>query len=102
MPRPSLWVGCKSAYILSTGICDLGTALRSETVGSIRVAIVGGGIGGLSAALALTSVGVDVKVYEQAPALGELGAGIGLFPNSVRVLRRAGCCRSSGRARGSD
>ena len=57
----------------------------------IRVVIVGGGIGGLSAALALRSVGATVAVYEgQAAQLGEVRAGVGLFPNSMRVLRRIG------------
>lgn len=57
---------------------------------SIHVVIVGGGIGGLSAALALRSVGATVAVYEQAAQFGEVGAGVGLFPNSMRVLRRLG------------
>jgi salicylate hydroxylase len=57
---------------------------------SVRVAIVGGGIGGLSAALALGSVGADVRVYEQAAEIGEVGAGVGLFPNSIRILHRLG------------
>src|SRR3990167_6054481 len=55
-----------------------------------HVAIVGGGIGGLFAANALISQGVDVQVYEQAPALGEVGAGVYLTPNSVRHLQRVG------------
>jgi 2-polyprenyl-6-methoxyphenol hydroxylase-like FAD-dependent oxidoreductase len=56
----------------------------------VQVAIVGGGIGGLAAALALESVGVEVGVYEQAAHLGEVGAGVGLQPNSMRVLQRLG------------
>jgi salicylate hydroxylase len=55
-----------------------------------RVAIVGGGIGGLFAANALVSQGVPVAVYEQAPALGEIGAGVYLTPNGVRQLQRVG------------
>ena len=50
------------------------------------VAIVGGGIGGLFAANALISQGLSVAVYEQAPALGEAGAGVYITPNSVRHL----------------
>lgn len=61
---------------------------------SVRVAVVGGGIGGLSAALALLSVGAEVSVYEQAAALGEVGAGVGLFPNSIRILHRLGVADS--------
>ena len=54
------------------------------------VAIVGGGIGGLFAANALTAQGITVSVYEQAPAIGEVGAGVFLTPNSVRHLHRIG------------
>jgi len=54
------------------------------------VVIVGGGIGGLFAAKALIAHGILVSVYEQAPALGEVGAGVYLTPNSVRHLLRVG------------
>ena len=54
------------------------------------VVVVGGGIGGLFAANALIAHGLDVSVYEQAPALGEVGAGVFLTPNSVRQLKRVG------------
>ena len=54
------------------------------------VVIVGGGIGGLFAANALIAQGNRVSVYEQAPALGEVGAGVFLTPNSVRQLQRVG------------
>ena len=54
------------------------------------VVIVGGGIGGLFAANALFAQGIRVSVYEQAPALGEVGAGVFLTPNSVRQLQRVG------------
>jgi 2-polyprenyl-6-methoxyphenol hydroxylase-like FAD-dependent oxidoreductase len=57
----------------------------------LRVAVVGGGIGGLAAALFLRRAGLRaVTVYEQAPALGEIGAGIQVAPNAVRLLRRLG------------
>jgi salicylate hydroxylase len=54
------------------------------------IAIVGGGIGGLFTANALIAQGFTVNVYEQAPALGEIGAGVYLTPNSVRQLERVG------------
>jgi 2-polyprenyl-6-methoxyphenol hydroxylase-like FAD-dependent oxidoreductase len=54
------------------------------------VVIVGGGIGGLFAANALIAHGLRVSVYEQAEALGEIGAGVFLTPNSVRQLQRVG------------
>src|SRR3954468_13586048 len=55
-----------------------------------HVAVVGGGIGGLFAANALVAQGIPVSVYEQAPALGEVGAGVYVTPNAVRQLERAG------------
>ncbi len=54
------------------------------------VIIVGGGIGGLFAANALISKGVQVTVYEQASQLGEIGAGVIVTPNSGRHLERLG------------
>jgi len=56
----------------------------------LHVAIVGGGIGGLAAANALHQRGIGVRVYEQAAALTEVGAGVALQPNGVRMLRRLG------------
>jgi salicylate hydroxylase len=55
-----------------------------------KIIIVGGGIGGLFAAKALLAHKLDVAVYEQAPELGEIGAGVYLTPNSVRHLDRVG------------
>ena len=55
-----------------------------------HVAVVGGGIGGLFAANALLAHGLSVTVYEQAPALGEVGAGVYVTPNSVRQMQRVG------------
>lgn len=53
---------------------------------SIAVTVVGGGLGGLTAALALRQRGVRVTVLEQAPELGEIGAGIQTAPNASRIL----------------
>ncbi|ONM48500.1 FAD-dependent oxidoreductase [Nocardia donostiensis] len=50
------------------------------------VVIVGGGIGGLSTAFALSRLGLQVRVLEQAPEFGEVGAGIQLAPNCTRIL----------------
>ncbi len=54
------------------------------------IMIVGGGIGGLFAANALIARGLKVSVYEQAPELGEIGAGVYLTPNAVRHFQRIG------------
>lgn len=72
-------------------------------------AIVGGGIGGLAGAIALDRVGWDVTVFEKAPALGEVGAGITLWPNALAALdalgvgptiRKAAIAQPSGGVRG--
>ncbi|WP_432841713.1 FAD-dependent monooxygenase [Dactylosporangium sp. CA-092794] len=57
---------------------------------SIRVAVIGCGIGGMAAANALLHRDIDVHVYEQAPQLGEVGAGVLITPNSLRLLDRIG------------
>ncbi len=57
---------------------------------NIHVAIVGGGIGGLAAANALFHRGISVAVYEQSSALREVGAGVFIYPNSLRQLERIG------------
>src|SRR6202030_4688434 len=54
------------------------------------VVIVGGGIGGLATALALVRRGIDVEVYEQAPELRELGAGVQISANGTRLLHALG------------
>lgn len=56
----------------------------------MKVLIAGGGIGGLSAAAALLQRGIDVDVYEQAPELKEVGAGIQISPNGNKVLDALG------------
>src|SRR6267142_2441724 len=55
-----------------------------------RIAVIGAGIGGLAAACALREKGFEVQVYERAAELGEVGAGLQLGPNAVKVLRALG------------
>ncbi len=55
-----------------------------------RIVIVGGGIGGLAASLALAARGVEALVLEQAPRIEAVGAGIQLSPNATRILHRFG------------
>jgi salicylate hydroxylase len=55
-----------------------------------KVLIAGGGIGGITLALALRRRGVDCLLFEQAPAFSQVGAGIQLSSNATRVLRMLG------------
>ena len=55
-----------------------------------KIAIIGGGIGGLASALALRQVGYAPEVFEQAPELLEVGAAIALWPNAMRILEQLG------------
>jgi salicylate hydroxylase len=59
-------------------------------VSSPRIAIVGGGIGGLTASIALARKGVEVEVLEQAPQIAPLGASLQLGPNALRLLDALG------------
>jgi salicylate hydroxylase/6-hydroxynicotinate 3-monooxygenase len=54
------------------------------------IAIIGAGLGGLTAASTLRRAGFDVQVYEQAGRFARVGAGIQMMPNSMKVLRRIG------------
>lgn len=55
-----------------------------------KVAVIGGGLGGMAAALALLRKGIDVEVYEKAAELTEIGAGLNLSPNALKALRYLG------------
>jgi 2-polyprenyl-6-methoxyphenol hydroxylase-like FAD-dependent oxidoreductase len=59
-------------------------------MGQRGIAVVGGGIGGIAAAIELHRIGIDVIVYERAEQLREVGAGMMLWPNGTRVLRELG------------
>jgi len=67
----------------------------------MRVAVVGGGIAGCCAAIALGRIGADVEIFERASAIREIGAGLSLWPNATHALRELGlleaCRRVSGR-----
>ena len=56
----------------------------------VDIAVAGGGIGGLTAALALAEVGARVAIFEQAASLEPIGAGVQVSPNAALVLRRLG------------
>jgi 3-hydroxybenzoate 6-monooxygenase len=55
------------------------------------IILVGGGIGGMAAALALSQAGYEVELVEQAPEIGEIGAGIQLGPNAFAAMDALGC-----------
>lgn len=56
----------------------------------MKIGIIGGGIGGTAAAYALLSKGHDVTIFEQAPAFGEVGAGVQMTPNAVKAIKGLG------------
>ncbi len=60
------------------------------TIKGASIAVIGGGIGGLTAAACLSARGAKVTVFEQAPALQEVGAGLQITPNGARVLAKIG------------
>jgi salicylate hydroxylase len=64
--------------------------MKAEDIKNLKIAIVGAGYGGAAAAKALSLLGADVKVYEQAPQMGEVGAGIGLRPATMARFRQWG------------
>ena len=64
--------------------------MANMTSTSLSVAIVGGGIGGLAAAVLLTQDGHRVRVFEQTSRFARVGAGIQMTPNAMKVLRRIG------------
>ena len=56
----------------------------------MRALIIGGGIGGLAAAVALQRVGIEAVVFEKAPEITEVGAGLSLWSNAILAARRLG------------
>jgi salicylate hydroxylase len=64
--------------------------VQSAEVGRLRVLVIGGGIGGMATAIALEQAGLDPCVLEQSSGLTEIGSGIGMHANAMRVLTRLG------------
>jgi salicylate hydroxylase len=65
---------------------------------TLRVGVIGGGIGGVALTGALAQRGIEVKVFERAQAFGEVGAGIQMTPNAAKVLRGLGLADALRRA----
>ena len=61
-----------------------------QITGESPALIIGAGIGGLAAAIALRRAGYAVQVFERAQELSEVGAGLTLWPNAVKALRKLG------------
>jgi len=66
------------------------TNQRAMGHSKITIGIIGGGIGGVAAAVALHRAGIQATVYERANELREVGAGMMLWPNATRVLKELG------------
>ena len=64
--------------------------MDAQQLSGLKVAVIGGGYGGACAAKALSLLGADVTIYEQASRIGEVGAGIGLRPSSMQQFREWG------------
>src|SRR5512132_203474 len=64
--------------------------LTTGTHTPLSIAVVGAGLGGLTAASTFRRAGFDVQVYEQAARFARIGAGIQMMPNSMKVLRGIG------------
>lgn len=64
--------------------------MKAEDIKNLKIAVVGAGYGGAAAAKALSLLGAEVTVYEQAPQMGEVGAGIGLRPATMARFRQWG------------
>lgn len=71
-------------------LARLRRTVPSSKLDKPRIAILGAGIGGLAAAAFLSKAGLSATVYEQAPELTEVGAGLVVPPNAVRLIRRLG------------
>jgi len=80
------------------GLCNAGIILIARRRGSLslfddmsrdfKIIVIGGGLGGLTFALACFRYGITVDVYEQAPRFGTVGAGVEIGPNAVKVLNK--------------
>lgn len=64
--------------------------MQTSELKNLTIAIVGAGYGGAAAAKALSLLGADVRIYEQAPEIREVGAGIGLRPSTMARFREWG------------
>jgi len=66
-------------------------------IGNVKFCVIGAGIGGLAAAIALANKGADITVFEQSKSFGEVGAGLQISPNGVAVLSELGVKKAAAR-----
>ena len=85
MPRLGLFLETPGKVQAST-ILTTQSSIMEETSHKLNVTVVGAGLGGLAAAVCLGRQGHRVRVFESASELSELGAGIQIPPNAMRVL----------------
>ncbi len=78
-------------------VCMHSICVMQNSLNQPHVLVAGGGIGGIAAALVLARSGYAVAVLEQAPAFGEIGAGIQLGPNIFKMLAYLGLSEQVGR-----
>ena len=64
----------------------------------MKVAVIGGGIAGLCAAIALERIGVDAEIFERSSSIREIGAGLSLWPNATFALQKLGLLEPCARA----
>src|SRR5512134_669831 len=88
--RPWSARSCESWYAFGIPVTGHYNQLMTNRSHKPHILIAGGGIGGLTAALALLKRGYDVDLYEQAAELREVGAGLQISPNGNRVLHALG------------
>ena len=84
-----------------TSKSKVNTRLRISSRRALNVGIIGGGVGGVAAGVALHRAGIDATVYERAAVLREVGAGMMLWPNATRVLNELGLLEKLARVSGS-
>src|SRR4051812_8349069 len=91
MSRQSATPGAQDREPRRIGRTRMGAAWNaSMRTNDVTVIIVGGGIGGLSLALALHEVGVECRVFEAAPDIKPLGVGLNLLPHATAELKKLG------------
>src|SRR5258705_13814457 len=81
------WIGFRRVSSLASREFGMGPQ-------PLRIVVAGSGIGGLTAAIALQAKGFEVDVYDQASELSEIGAGVSIGGNGMRVLDDLGLGRA--------